>query len=202
MAVSLKKGGNVSLTKNNPGLTLLTLGLGWEPRKTDGAKFDLDASAFLLAENGKVRAGAAAATDDLSDFCFYGNKSIADGAVAHQGDNRNGEGEGDDEQIKIDLSRIPAEIKKIAVVVTIDEWAERKQNFGMVDGAYARCIDTATGEELARFDLSEDSAGETAMTFVEIYRGADAGEWKVKAIGQGYEGGLVRLANDYGIAAG
>jgi len=202
MAVSLKKGGNVSLTKNDPSLTSLIIGLGWNARKTDGAKFDLDASLFAVNADGKVRAAGAGKTDDLSDFCFYKNPSILDGAIVHKGDNRTGEGEGDDEQLQIDLAKVPDEIKKMVVVVTIDEWEERKQNFGMVDGAYARCLNGVSNVELARFDLSEDSAGETAMIFVEIYRGAEAGEWKVKAIGQGYEGGLVRLANDYGIDAG
>lgn len=191
MAVSLKKGGNVSLTKTDPSLTSLIVGLGWNPRKTDGEKFDLDASLFMLADTGKVASDA--------DFIFYGNKTSTDGSVVYGGDNRTGEGEGDDEKITIDLTKVPAHIKKLAITVTIDEWEARKQNFGMVDGAYARCINAASNEELARFDLSEDSAGETAMIFVEIYRGSDAGEWKVKAIGQGYEGGLARLATDYGV---
>ena len=194
MAVSLKKGGNVSLTKTDPSLTSLMIGLGWNPRKTDGEKFDLDASAFLLADTGKVRGDA--------DFIFYGKKVSDDGSVVYGGDNRTGEGEGDDETITIDLTKVPADIKKIAITVTIDEWEARKQNFGMVDGAYARCVNATSNEELARYDLSEDSAGETAMIFIEIYRGSEAGEFKVKAIGQGYEGGLARLATDYGVNIG
>jgi tellurium resistance protein TerD len=194
MAVSLKKGGNVSLTKNDPSLTSLLIGLGWNPRKTDGEKFDLDASAFQLSDSGKVRTDA--------DFIFYNNKTSSDGSTVYGGDNRTGEGEGDDETITVDLTKVAADVTKIAVTVTIDEWEARKQNFGMVDGAYARCVNAVSGEELARYDLSEDSAGETAMIFVELYRGSDVGEWKVKAIGQGYEGGLARLAGDYGVNLG
>ncbi|MFZ3481795.1 TerD family protein [Sphingomonas sp. 3-13AW] len=191
MAVSLKKGGNVSLTKTDPGLTSLKVGLGWNPRRTDGSKFDLDASLFMLNASGKVRSEA--------DFIFYGNAKSADGSVVYGGDNRTGEGDGDDETITIDLAKVPADITKLVITVTIDEWETRKQNFGMVDGAYARCLNDKSNEELARFDLSEDSAGETAMIFVEIYRGSDAGEWKVKAIGQGFSGGLARMATDYGV---
>ncbi len=194
MAVSLKKGGNVSLSKTDPSLTSLMIGLGWNPRKTDGDKFDLDASAFMLSDSGKVRSDA--------DFIFYGKKTSDDGSVVYGGDNRTGEGEGDDETITIDLTKVPADVKKVAITVTIDEWEARKQNFGMVDGAYARCVNAISNEELARYDLSEDSAGETAMIFIEIYRGSDAGEFKVKAIGQGYEGGLARLATDYGVNIG
>lgn len=194
MAVSLKKGGNVSLTKTDPSLTSLIVGLGWNARKTDGQPFDLDASAFLLNDAGKVRSDA--------DFIFYNNKTSADGSVVYGGDNRTGEGDGDDEKVTIDLTKVPADVKKIAITVTIDDWEARKQNFGMVDGAYARCINSVSNEEVARFDLSEDSAGETAMIFVEIYRGNEAGEWKVKAIGQGYDGGLARLAGDFGVNLG
>jgi len=194
MAVSLKKGGNVSLTKSDPSLTSLIIGLGWNPRKTDGEKFDLDASAFMLGDSGKVASDA--------DFIFYGKKTSDDGSVVYGGDNRTGEGDGDDEKITIDLAKVPANVKKIAITVTIDEWEARKQNFGMVDGAYARCVNGTSNVEVARFDLSEDSAGETAMIFVEIYRGSEAEEWKFKAIGQGYEGGLARLATDYGVNLG
>lgn len=189
MAVSLKKGGNVSLSKEAPGLSAITVGLGWDPRATDGKEFDLDASAFTLKADGKVRADA--------DFIFYNNKTSSDGSVVHNGDNRTGAGEGDDETIDIDLNKVPAEIEKIAVSVTIDEADTRGQSFGQVGGAFIRVLNKDGGAEIARYDLSEDYSTETAVIFGEIYR--HSGEWKFRAVGQGYAGGLGPLARNYGV---
>lgn len=189
MAVSLSKGGNVSLSKEAPGLTAIVVGLGWDPRATDGQQFDLDASAFILKADGKVRAD--------SDFIFYNNKTSSDGSVVHQGDNTTGQGDGDDESVEIDLSKVPAEVDKIAVTVTIHEADTRNQNFGQVSKAYIRVMNKNGGAEIARYDLSEDASTDTAMIFGEIYRnGAD---WKFKAVGQGYAGGLAPLARNYGV---
>ncbi|MGS2745168.1 TerD family protein [Halomonas sp. LS-001] len=189
MAVSLSKGGNVSLSKEAPGLKNVVVGLGWDPRVTDGQEFDLDASVFLCGEDGKVRAD--------TDFVFYNNKVGGDGSVEHQGDNKTGEGEGDDEQVKIDLSSVPADVKKLAFAVTIHEAESRKQNFGMVSNAFMRVVNGDDGKELARYDLSEDYSIETAMIFGEVYRHGD--EWKFKAIGQGFGGGLHPLASSFGV---
>lgn len=189
MAVSLSKGGNVSLSKEAPGLKSVVVGLGWDPRVTDGQEFDLDASVFLCGEDGKVRAD--------TDFVFYNNKVGGDGAVEHQGDNKTGEGDGDDEQVKIDLSRVPADVKKLAFSVTIHEADSRKQNFGMVSNAFMRVVNGDDDKELARYDLSEDYSIETAMIFGEVYRHGD--EWKFKAIGQGFGGGLHPLASSFGV---
>ena len=189
MAVSLSKGGNVSLSKEAPGLKHVVIGLGWDPRVTDGQEFDLDASVFLCGEDGKVRGD--------TDFVFYNNKVGGDGAVEHQGDNRTGEGDGDDEQVKIDLSSVPADVKKLAFAVTIHEADSRKQNFGMVSNAFMRVVNGEDGKELARYDLSEDYSTETAMIFGEVYRHGD--EWKFKAIGQGFGGGLHPLASSFGV---
>jgi len=191
--VSLAKGQNVSLSKEAPGLKQIVVGLGWEPRPTDGEEFDLDASIFMLGENGKVR------TQDSQDFCFYGNMSIGDGAVVHQGDNRTGEGEGDDEQIVVDLTRVPANVKHLAIVITIFEAKKRRQNFGQVTGAFARIVNAENDREITRYDLSEDGASETAMIFAEIYR--HNGEWKFKAVGQGFADGLYRLCQHFGVPA-
>jgi tellurium resistance protein TerD len=190
MAVSLVKGGNVSLSKDAPGLTSVTVGLGWDVRKTDGAAFDLDASAFVVDDNGKV----------LSDghFVFYNNKTSPEGAVIYGGDNRTGDGAGDDETIKVDFSKLPANAKKVTVAVTIYEGQQRRQNFGSVQNAYARVINQADGKELARYDLSEDSSTNAAMVFVELYRGPQ-GDIKVKAIGEGWESGLAGLASAMGV---
>lgn len=190
MAVSLTKGGNVSLTKEAPGLRTVTVGLGWDLRKTDGEAFDLDASAFVLGQNEKV----------LSDahFVFFNNKSSPDGAVTYGGDNRTGEGEGDDETIKVDFGKLPQDVKKVVVAVTIYEGQARKQNFGSVSNAFARVVNDADGKELARYDLSEDSSTNAAMVFVELYRGAE-GDIKVKAIGEGWESGLAGLATAMGV---
>jgi len=189
MAVSLSKGGNVSLTKEAPGLTAITVGLGWDARVTDGSAFDLDASVFICGEDGKVRSDA--------DFVFYNNKTGADGAVEHTGDNTTGEGDGDDEQVKIDLSKVPADVKKLVFAVTIHEAESRGQNFGQVSNAYMRVENQQGGAELAKYDLSEDASTETAMIFGEIYRHGD--EWKMKAIGSGFAGGLGPLAQAHGV---
>lgn len=189
MAISLQKGGNISLSKEAPGMTKMIVGLGWDVRSTDGAAFDLDASAFLLNNTGKVRSDA--------DFIFYNQPKSADGSVQHAGDNRTGEGEGDDESIVIELGNVPADIEKISVCVTIHDAETRRQNFGMVASAYVRCVNADNNVEVARFDLSEDASVETAMIFGEIYR--HSGDWKFKAIGQGFAGGLGPLAKNFGV---
>jgi tellurium resistance protein TerD len=191
MAISLSKGGNVSLSKEAPGLDVIMIGLGWDVRATDGKDFDLDASAFLLKADGKVRNDA--------DFCFYNNKDVG-GAVIHQGDNRTGEGEGDDEQIKIVLSKVPAEIEKIAIAVTIHEGEANGQSFGQVSNAFIRAVNDSNNTEIVRYDLSEDASVETAMILGEVYR--NAGEWKFRAVGQGFKGGLGPLASNYGVSVG
>ncbi len=190
MAVSLKKGQKVDLTKTNPGLKQILIGLGWDVKRYDGGKdFDLDSSVFMLNANGKVR--------DDDDFVFYGNLKHKSGAVEHMGDNLTGAGEGDDEEIKIDLSKVPADIEKIDFTVTIYEAEERKQNFGQVENAFIRVVNSATGEELIRYDLSEDFSIETAVVIGELYR--NKGEWKFNAIGSGFEGGLASLGKNYGV---
>jgi tellurium resistance protein TerD len=191
MAISLQKGGNVNLNKEAPGLKKLLVGLGWDPRATDGKEFDLDGSVFLLNASGKARSDA--------DFIFYNNLKSADGSVAHSGDNRSGQGDGDDETVTVDLDKVPADVDKISVCVTIHDATARNQNFGMVSKAFIRCINGADNKEIARFDLSEDSSVETAMIFGEIYRAG--AEWKFKAIGQGFAGGLAPLARSFGIDA-
>lgn len=192
MSVSLSKGGNVSLDKVAPGMSKVLVGLGWDERATEGAEFDLDASIFLLKFDGKVR------SDD--DFIFYNNLISSDGSVVHQGDNRTGEGDGDDEAVKIDFSKVPADVNKISVTVTIHDGVNRSQNFGQVANAFIRIVNDDTNEEVARYDLSEDYSVETAMIFGEIYR--HNGDWKFKAVGQGYEGGLKALATGFGIDVG
>jgi tellurium resistance protein TerD len=189
MAVSLVKGGNVSLTKEAPSMNVALVGPGWDARVTDGQAFDLDASVFLVGENGKV----------LSDshFVFYNNTTSPDGAVQHQGDNRTGEGDGDDEQAKIDLTKVAADVKKLVFAVTIHEADSRKQNFGMVSNSFMRVVNNDNGSEIARFDLSEDASTETAMIFGELYR--HGAEWKFKAVGQGFAGGPAALATQHGI---
>lgn len=189
MAVTLSKGGNVSLSKEAPGLTEISVGLGWDTRATDGQDFDLDASAFLLAASGKVRSDA--------DFIFYNNKDSADGSVTHTGDNLTGDGDGDDESILVHLGKLAAEVQKLAVCVTIHDAESRRQNFGMVQNAYIRVVNASNGTEIARYDLSEDAGAETAMVFGEIYR--HGAEWKFKAVGQGFKGGLGPLANSFGV---
>lgn len=192
MAISLQKGGNVSLSKEAPGLTAITVGLGWDARVTDGQDFDLDGSVFLLADSGKVRADA--------DFIFYNNAISSDGSIKHLGDNRTGEGEGDDEKVEIDLNNVPSDVEKIAVAVTIHEAEGRNQNFGQVSNAFIRVINKSNDQEIARYDLSEDYSVETAVIFGEIYR--HNSEWKFKAVGQGFSGGLAPLARNYGVNVG
>ena len=190
MAVSLKKGQKVDLTKSNPGLSKIIVGLGWDVNKYDGQKdFDLDAAAFLLGGNGKVTSDA--------DFVFYNNLKHVSGGVEHLGDNLTGAGEGDDEQIKIDLAKVPAEIEKIDFTVTIHEAEERKQNFGQVSNAFIRIMDEGNGQELIRYDLGEDFSVETAVIVGELYR--NAGEWKFNAIGSGFSGGLAALGTNFGV---
>lgn len=190
MAISLTKGGNVNLSKEAPTMTRATVGLGWNPRVTDGQQFDLDAIAFLVNEQGKVRSDA--------DFIFFNNLQSPEGSVKHNGDNRTGEGEGDDETLTVDLSKIPADIAKIVFAVTIYDGQVRRQNFGQVGGAYIRVVNDAGGSEVARYDLSEDSSTENAMIFGELYK--HNGEWKFRAVGQGFAGGLGALATSYGVA--
>ena len=189
MALSLSKGQNLSLSKTDPGLKKIIIGLGWDPRATDGQKFDLDASVFLLAENGKVRSEA--------DFIFYNQLKSGCGSVEHTGDNRDGEGDGDDETIKVDLSGVPPDVQRLAITVTIDEAAYRRQSFGQVGNAFIRVVNDDTSAELVRYDLSEDYSTETAMIFGEIYRNGN--EWKFKAVGQGYAGGLKAMCDQFGI---
>ncbi|MGE1154088.1 TerD family protein [Pseudomonas sp. ICMP 460] len=192
MAVSLSKGGNVSLSKEAPGLTEVVVGLGWDPRVTDGTEFDLDASVFVVGENGKV-------LDDNS-FIFYNNKKSADGSVEHMGDNRSGAGEGDDEQVTVKLTSLAPLVKKLVFAVTIHDAEARKQTFGQVSNSFIRVVNKADGKELARFDLSEDASTETAMVFGELYRSGE--EFKFKAIGQGFAGGLKPLAEAHGVSIG
>lgn len=190
MPISLQKGQKVDLTKGNPGLKNIMVGLGWDVNKYDGgADFDLDAAAFMLGENGQ-----APTTDE---FIFYGNLKHKSGAVEHMGDNLTGEGDGDDEQIVVDLQKIPANVMRIAFTVTIYEAEERRQNFGQVSNAYIRIVDSNTNQELIRYDLGEDFSIETAVVVGEIYR--HNGEWKFNAIGSGFQGGLAALCANYGI---
>ncbi|PWF47894.1 TerD family protein [Massilia glaciei] len=189
MAISLQKGGNVNLSKEAPGLSKLIVGLGWDTRATDGAGFDLDGAVFLLDANGKVRTDA--------DFVFYNNLKSTDGSVTHSGDNTTGDGDGDDETVTIELGNVPAGVDKIAVCVTIHDAEARGQNFGMVSKAFVRCINAAGNAEIARYDLSEDGSTEAAMVFGEVYRAGT--DWKFRAIGQGFKGGLGPLAKNYGV---
>lgn len=189
MAVSLTKGGNVSLSRVSPQLKKILLGLGWDARSTDGEGFDLDASAFILNEHGKVRG------DD--DFIFYNNLMSKCQSVQHMGDNRTGAGEGDDEAIIVDLEKVPADVNRLAITVTIHDAESRKQNFGQVADAFMRIVNVDNDIELARFDLSEDYSTETAMIFGEVYR--HNGEWKFKAVGQGFSGGLEAVCKNFGV---
>jgi tellurium resistance protein TerD len=190
MPISLQKGQKVDLTKGNAGLTKIFIGLGWDTNKYDGGyDFDLDASAFLTGENGKVQAD--------TDFVFYGNLKHASGAVEHTGDNLTGEGDGDDEVINVDLSKIPANVAKIAFTVTIYDPEVRAQNFGMVSNAFIRVVNANGGAELIRYDLGEDYSIETAVVVAEIYRHGT--EWKFNAIGSGFAGGLKALCQNFGV---
>jgi tellurium resistance protein TerD len=189
MAVSLTKGGNVSLSKEVPGLKAVSVGLGWDTRVTDGTAFDLDASVFLLGLDGKVGSDA--------DFVFYNNTEGRGGAVVHQGDNRTGAGDGDDEVVLVSLDKLPPDVQRLSFAVTIHEADARRQNFGMVSNAFIRVVNADGGAEIARYDLSEDASTETAMIFGDLYR--NNGEWKFKAIGQGFVGGLGPLARSFGV---
>jgi tellurium resistance protein TerD len=192
MSVSLSKGGNVSLTKEAPGLTAVLVGLGWDARTTTGTDFDLDASALMVGTSGKI----------LSDahFIFFNNLKSPDGSVEHTGDNLTGEGEGDDEVIKVNLAGVPAEADKIVVTVSIYDAEARQQSFGQVRNAYIRVVNQADNNELTRYDLSEDASTETAMVFGELYRNGT--DWKFRAVGQGYSTGLAGIARDYGVNVG
>lgn len=189
MAISLNKGGNLSLSKTDPSLNQVLIGLGWDARATDGVDFDLDASAFLLAANDKVRGE--------SDFIFYNQTRSPEGSVEHTGDNRTGEGDGNDEAVKINLAKVPADVQKIAITVTIHDAQNRGQNFGQVQNAFIRVVNDQTNVEIVRFDLNEDYSTETAMIFGELYR--HNSEWKFRAVGQGYNGGLSAMCSQYGI---
>ncbi|MFQ1003892.1 TerD family protein [Modestobacter sp. SSW1-42] len=192
MGVSLAKGGNVSLTKEAPGLTAAVVGLGWDARTTSGSAFDLDASALLVNSVGRV----------LSDehFVFFNNLVSPDGSVEHTGDNTTGLGDGDDEAIRVGLAAVPPDVDKIVFAVSIYEADARRQSFGQVRNAYIRVVDADDGVELARYDLSEDASTETAMIFGEVYR--RGGEWKFRAVGQGYQSGLAGIATEFGVNVG
>lgn len=190
MGVSLTKGGNVSLTKEAPGLTAVLVGLGWDARTTTGTDFDLDASAIMVKPDGKV----------VSDkhFIFFNNKMSPDGSVEHTGDNLTGEGDGDDESIKVDLAAVPGEVDKIVFPVSVYEADTRQQGFGQVRNAFIRIVNQADGNEITRYDLTEDASNETAMVFGEIYR--NGSDWKFRAVGQGYASGLTGIARDFGVS--
>jgi tellurium resistance protein TerD len=192
MSVSLSKGGNVSLSKEAPGLQAVLVGLGWDARTTTGADFDLDASALMVNTSGKI----------LSDahFIFFNNLTSPDGSVEHTGDNLTGEGEGDDEAIKVNLVGVPGEVDKIVVAVSIYDAEARQQSFGQVRNAFIRVVNQADTKEITRYDLSEDASTETAMIFGELYR--NGAEWKFRAVGQGYSTGLAGIARDYGVNVG
>lgn len=193
MPVCLTKGQKVSITKNNPGLSKVVVGLGWDVNQYDtGGDFDLDATAYLLTDSGRV--------SSQEDFIFFGNLSHPSGCVVHQGDNLTGIGEGDDEQIKINLSLVPSNITKIVFAVTIYDAETRRQNFGQVNNAFIRIYNEASGEEILRYDLGEDFSIETAAIFGELYRHGN--EWKFNAIGSGYQGGLAAICNSFGIEVG
>jgi len=189
VAVNLTKGGNVSLSKEAPGLDSVLVGLGWDERSTDGDAFDLDASALMLGSNRKV----------LSDahFIFFNSLNSPDGSVEHKGDNLDGSGDGDDEEIWVSLTQVPAEVDVIAFPVTIYDADSKGQNFGQVRNAYIRIVDRSNDKELVRYDLAEDFSTETALVFGELYRNGD--EWKFRAVGQGYTSGLAGIAKDFGV---
>ena len=190
MAITLSKGQKVDLTKTNPGLKNIIVGLGWDTNKYDGGNdFDLDSSVFLLNGAGKA--------EKETDFIFYNNPTGGNGSIVHSGDNRTGAGDGDDETIKIDLSAVPAQVEKVAFTITIHEAEARRQNFGQVSNAFVRVVSAESGAELIRYDLGEDFSIETAVVVAELYR--HSGEWKFNAIGSGYQGGLGALCRDYGL---
>jgi tellurium resistance protein TerD len=189
VSISLTKGGNVSLTKEAPGLTAVVVGLGWDARTTDGTEFDLDATAIICNAAGQVYSP--------QHFIFFNNLATPDGAVQHLGDNLTGEGAGDDEQIKINLAALPADVDKIVFPVSIYDGDTRGQSFGQVRNAFIRVFNQAGEAEIARYDLSEDASTETAMVFGEVYRSGS--DWKFRAVGQGYSSGLAGIARDYGV---
>jgi stress protein len=190
MPVNLQKGQKVSLTKENPGLNNVLVGIGWDVNRFDtGGDFDLDSAAFMLTDTGRV--------SSQDDFIFFGNLAHPSGSVRHMGDNLTGVGDGDDEQIRIELSKVPANISRIAFTVTIYDADSRHQNFGQVSNAYVRIMDESTGAELLRYDLGEDFSIETAAVFGELYK--NGAEWKFNAIGSGYQGGLAALCNNFGV---
>ncbi|WP_095204686.1 TerD family protein [Mesorhizobium carmichaelinearum] len=191
MSISLSKGGNISLSKEVPSLSKISVGLGWDPKVTDGRDFDLDASAFILNTSGRT----------LSDkhFVFYNNLKSPDGAVVHTGDNTTGQGDGDDEVLTVDLKALSPEAARIAFTVTIHDAQSRGQNFGQVGGSFIRVLDGTSGREIARYDLNEDYSTQTAMIFGEVY--LNNGEWKFRAVGEGYAGGLGAMAKQYGLNA-
>lgn len=189
MAVSLKKGGNLSLSQTSPNLKRILIGLGWSARASEGEDFDLDASVFMVTDSGKVRRD--------EDFIFYGQLRSPCGSVTHTGDCRTGAGDGDDEAIEVTLAKVPEAIKRLIVTVTIDEAVQRRQNFGQVSDAFIRIVNLDSNQEIARFDLSEDYSTETALVFGEVYR--HGGEWKFKAVGQGNAGGLEALCHQFGV---
>lgn len=191
--ISLSKGQKIDLTKGNPNLTKLIVGLGWDTNKYNGGfDFDLDAAAFLLHADGKAT--------NIQHFVFYNNLQGGNGSVIHTGDNLTGEGDGDDEQIKIDLTKVPSEIEKIAITITIHDAENRRQNFGQVSNAFVRVVDENTNQEVLRYDLGEDFSVETAIVVCELYR--YQGEWKFAAVGSGFSGGLKALCNNFGLQAG
>ncbi len=193
MPVNLQKGQKVSLTKDNPGLNNVIVGIGWDINRFDtGGDFDLDSAAFMLTDAGRV--------SNQDDFIFFGNLTHPSGSVRHMGDNLTGAGDGDDEQIRIELSKVPANISRIAFTVTIYDAEQRRQNFGQVSNAYVRIFDESNGLELLRYDLGEDFSIETAAVFGELYK--NGAEWKFNAIGSGYQGGLAALCNNYGVEVG
>lgn len=192
MGVSLSKGENLSLSAGHPKLSKILVGLGWDARTSSGAAFDLDASAFLLNDQGLVNSD--------NDFIFYNQTVSSCKSVKHTGDNRTGEGEGDDESLVIDLTLVPQNVKKVSVVVTIHDGERLNQNFGQVSSAFMRIVDTESGVEIARFDLSEDFSSETALIFGDVY--LHKGEWKFKAVGEGYRGGLIYLCKRFGVTVG
>lgn len=189
MGISLTKGGNISLTKEAPGLSNIVVGLGWDPRTTAGEKFDLDSSAILV--------NAVGTAVSPKHFIFFNNLTSPDGSVTHTGDNLTGQGEGDDEQIKVDLAAVPAEVERIVFPVAIYEAATRGQNFGQVRNAFIRIVNAADNSEIARYDLTEDAAVESAMVFGEVYR--HSGDWKFRAVGAGFADGLAGVMRDYGL---
>jgi tellurium resistance protein TerD len=192
MTVMLTKGGNVSLTKQAPGLKSVLVGLGWDERTTSGQEFDLDASALMVGQSGKVMSD--------SHFIFFNNLKSPDGSVEHTGDNLTGEGDGDDESVLVNLATVPAECEKIVFPVSIHDATQRGQSFGQVRNAFIRVVNQDGGAELTRYDLSEDASTETAMVFGELYRAGD--EWKFRAVGQGYATGLAGIASDFGVNIG